>query len=146
MAYQHGYRETELVTHDFAETKKGKYVFFNDPSSTQWFSYRLFDVKHMVIVTYLFRGNPLSPHRLLFPIITSKGSFIITFPRQYHTHHSLWWTSYGPQVGTENSPNYKCLHHADSIGWSQILQASALLPELRPASIFCRTHWHKPNV
>ena len=29
----------------------------------------------MVIVTYFFSGNPLSPHRLLF-LISSKGSFI----------------------------------------------------------------------
>ena len=26
------------------------------------------DIKHMVIVTYFFKGNPLLPHRLLFPI------------------------------------------------------------------------------
>ena len=33
----------------------------------------LLDVKHMVIVTYFFRANLLSPHRLFFPI-SSKGS------------------------------------------------------------------------
>ena len=34
----------------------------------------------MAIVTYFFRGNPLLPHRLLFPI-NSKGSFVCTFPQ-----------------------------------------------------------------
>ena len=43
-------------------------VLFNDASRARWFPYhRLLDVKHMVILTYLFRGNPLSPPRLLFP-------------------------------------------------------------------------------
>ena len=34
----------------------------------------------MVIAIYFFRGNQLSPHRLLFPK-SSKGSFICTFPQ-----------------------------------------------------------------
>ena len=42
--------------------------------------HQLLGVKHMVIVTYSFRGNPLSLHRLLFPI-SSNGSFICTFPQ-----------------------------------------------------------------
>ena len=37
-------------------------------------------VKHMVIVTYFFKRNLLSPRRLLFPI-SSKGSFTCTFPQ-----------------------------------------------------------------
>ena len=48
-----------------------------------WFSFDtilLLYVKHMVIVSYFFKGNPPSPHRLLFPI-SSKGSFIGTFPQ-----------------------------------------------------------------
>ena len=84
----------------------------------------------MVIVTYLFRGNPLSPNRLLFSI-SSKGSFICTF-RQTGPH-ILWWTSSGPLVGAENSPNWKYTCHEDSIRWSQPLQVSALPPELRLA-------------
>ena len=52
----------------------------------------------MVIVTYFFRGNLLSPHRLLFPI-SNKESFICTFPQTAHTtafdepvvDHSLEW-------------------------------------------------------
>ena len=48
---------------------RGNFVLFNDTSKAHWFSYhQLFDVKHMVIVTYFFFRNPLSPHRLLFPI------------------------------------------------------------------------------
>ena len=59
---------------------KEKFVSINDASRAHRFSYhRLLDIKHMVIVTYFSRGNPLSPHSLLFPI-SSKGSFIYTFP------------------------------------------------------------------
>ena len=42
------------------------------------------------------RGNPLLPHRLLFPI-NSKGS------RQDSTYHSLCYTSRGALAGTRNS-------------------------------------------
>ena len=60
---------------------KGKYVSFNDAPRAHWFSYhRLLDVKHMALVTYFFRQNPLSPHTLPFPISTN-GSFICTFPQ-----------------------------------------------------------------
>ena len=116
---------------DMYETRwKGKFVLFNDTSWAHWFSYHhLLDVKQMVIVTYFFRGKLLSPYRLLNPI-NSKGSFI----RQDSTYHSLWWTSCGPLVGMENSPNYKCIHHVGSIhhaGRSKPLQMSILPPELR---------------
>ena len=87
-----------------ATSKKGKFALFNDASRGHWFSYhRLLGVKQMVIVTYFFKGNPLSPHRLLLPI-SSKRSFIYTFPQtgQYSTYRSLWWTSCGPLVGMEN--------------------------------------------
>ena len=48
--------------------RKGKYVLFSATSRAHWFSYhRLLDIKHVVIVTYFFRGNLLSPHRLHFP-------------------------------------------------------------------------------
>ena len=61
---------------------KVKFVLFNDATGTHWFlSYhRLLDVIHMVTLTHVFlEGNPLPPHRLLFSI-SSKGSFICTFP------------------------------------------------------------------
>ena len=63
------------------------------------FSYhRLLDIKHIIIVTYFLRENPLSSHSLLF-LISSKGSFICTFHQTGHTtafdglvvDHSLEW-------------------------------------------------------
>ena len=65
-----------------ASYSKVKFVLFNDATGTHWFlSYhRLLDVIHMVTLTHFFlEGNPLPPHRLLFSI-SSKGSFICTFP------------------------------------------------------------------
>ena len=63
------------------QESKVKFVLFNDATGTHWFlSYhRLLDVIHMVTLTHLLEGNPLPPHRLLFSI-SSKGSFICTFP------------------------------------------------------------------
>ena len=55
--------------------KKGN-VLFNDALNT--FYLRLFGVRHMVKDhSDSEKGNPLQPHRLLFPI-NSKGSFIST--------------------------------------------------------------------
>ena len=49
--------------------KQGAFVLFNNASRVHWFSYhRPLDIKHLVIVAYFFRGNPLSPDRLLFSI------------------------------------------------------------------------------
>ena len=64
-----------------APSSKVKFVLFNDATGTHWFlSYhRLLDVIHMVTLTHFLDGNPLPPHRLLFSI-SSKGSFICTFP------------------------------------------------------------------
>ena len=63
------------------KVEKLKFVLFNDATGTHWFlSYhRLLDVIHMVTLTHFLEGNPLPPHRLLFSI-SSKGSFICTFP------------------------------------------------------------------
>ena len=57
---------------------------FNDALNT--FYLRLYGVRHMVKDhSDSERGNPLPPHRLLFPI-SSKGSFICTIPdRIVHT-------------------------------------------------------------
>ena len=45
------------------------------------FYLRLYDVRHMVKDhSDREKGNPLPPHRLLFPI-NSKGSFICTIPQ-----------------------------------------------------------------
>ena len=57
---------------------KGIFLF-NDALNT--FYLRLYGVRHMVKDhSYSEKGNPLPPHRLLFPI-SSKGSFICTIPQ-----------------------------------------------------------------
>ena len=67
--------------------------------SYQW----LLDVNHMIIVTYSFRGSLLSPYRPLFSI-SSKGSFICTFPQtKQHIHlmDQLWtigWNGKYPKL------------------------------------------------
>ena len=54
-------------------------VLFNDALNT--FYLRLYGVRHMVKDhSDSEKGNPLSPHRLLFPI-NSKGSFTCTIPQ-----------------------------------------------------------------
>ena len=54
-------------------------VLFNDALNT--FYPRLYGVRHMVKDhSDSEKGNPLPPHRLLFPI-NSKGSFICTIPQ-----------------------------------------------------------------
>ena len=62
----------------FYGRKEGN-VLFNDALNT--FYLRLYGVRHMVKDYFdSEKGNPLSPHRLLFPI-SSKGSFICTIPQ-----------------------------------------------------------------
>ena len=59
--------------------KQNGNVLFNDALNT--FYLRLYGVEHMVKDhSDSERGNPLPPHRLLFPI-NSKGSFICTIPQ-----------------------------------------------------------------
>ena len=54
-------------------------VIFNDALNT--FYLRLYGIRHMVKDhSDSERGNPLPPHRLLFPI-SSKGSFICIIPQ-----------------------------------------------------------------
>ena len=54
-------------------------ILFNDALNT--FYLRLYGVRHMVKDhSDSERGNPLSPHGLLFPI-NSKGSFICIIPQ-----------------------------------------------------------------
>ena len=60
------------------EGEREKNVLFNDALNT--FYLRLYGVRHMVKDhSDSEKGNPLPPHRLLFPI-NSKGSFICTIP------------------------------------------------------------------
>ena len=79
---------------------EGGNVLFKDALNT--FYLRLYGVGHMVKDHSVSeRGNPLSPHRLLFPII-SKGSFICIIP-QDNTYHGFCYTSRGALAGTRNS-------------------------------------------
>ena len=76
-------------------------VLFNDALNT--FYLRLYGVRHMVKDhSDSEKGNPLPPHRLLFPI-NSKGYFIYTpSHRQDSTYHGLCYTSRGALAGTRN--------------------------------------------
>ena len=63
----------------FCRGRKEGNVLFNDALNT--FYLRLYGVRHMVKDhSDSERGNPLPPHRLLFPI-SSKGSFICIIPQ-----------------------------------------------------------------
>ena len=74
-------------------------VLFNDALNI--FCLRLYGVVHMVKDhSDSERGNPLPPHRLLFPI-SSKGSFICIIPQT--GYHGLCYTSRGALTGTRNS-------------------------------------------
>ena len=69
-------REREI---EREEGRKEGNVLFNDALNT--FYLRLYGVRHMVKDhSDSEKGNPLPPHRLLFPI-NSKGSFICTIPQ-----------------------------------------------------------------
>ena len=70
-------KKIEIKTRE-REGKEGN-VLFNNALNT--FYLRLYGVRHMVKDhSDSEKGNPLPPHRLLFPI-NSKGSFIYTFPQ-----------------------------------------------------------------
>ena len=67
------------VAMSLANGRKEGNVLFNDALNT--FYLRLYGVKHMVKDhSDSEKGNPLPPHRLLFPI-NSKSSFICTIPQ-----------------------------------------------------------------
>ena len=67
------------VVLSFNDKWKEGNVLFNDTLNT--FYLRLYGVKHMVKDhSDSEKGNPLPPHRLLFPI-HSKSSFICTIPQ-----------------------------------------------------------------
>ena len=77
-------------------------VLFNYALNT--FYLRLYGVRHMVKDhSDSERGNPLPPHRLLFPI-RSKVLLYASSHRQHNTYHGLCYTSRGALAGTRNSP------------------------------------------
>ena len=68
------------LSHSNSEGRKEGNVLFDDALNT-FLNLRLYGVGHMVKDhSYSEKGNPLPPHRLLFPI-NSKGSFICTVPQ-----------------------------------------------------------------
>ena len=75
-------------------------VLFNDALNTLYL--RLYGVRHMIKDhSDSEKGNPLPPHRLLFPI-NSKGSFICApSHRQDSTYHRLCYTSRGALADTK---------------------------------------------
>ena len=81
--------------------RKEANVLFNDELNT--FYLRLYGVRHMAKDhSDREKGNPLPPHRLLFPI-NSKGSFYASSHRQDSTYHGLCYTSREALAGTRNS-------------------------------------------
>ena len=74
-------KKLAAVTHKllFPTSSKERNVLFNDALNT--FYLRLYGVRHIVKDhSDSEKGNPLLPHRLLFPI-SSKDSFIYTIPQ-----------------------------------------------------------------
>ena len=65
--------------YNFILVKEGGGCFIYDALNT--FYLQLYDVRHMVKDdSDIERGNPLSPHRLLYPI-SRKGSIIYIIPQ-----------------------------------------------------------------
>ena len=74
---------------------------FNDTPNT--FYLRLYGVRHMVKDhSDCEIGNPLPPHRLLFPI-NRRVSLYAPSQRQDCTYHSRCYTSRGALAGMRNS-------------------------------------------
>ena len=118
-------KTVHLATSGGQNRRKEGNVLFNDALNT--FYLRLYGVRHMVKDhSDSERGNPLPPHRLLFPI-NSKGSFIIicTYHRQDSTYHILCSTSRGALAGTRNSsmgsPHEGSIHEQTLLPRSYIL-------------------------
>ena len=77
------------IYHQTSRRKEGN-VLFNDALNT--FYLRLYGVRHMVKDhSDSEKGNPLPPHRLLFPI-NSKGSFMCTNPIDRIAHTTAFVT------------------------------------------------------
>ena len=75
----YGYMASDIWLRTILIVRKEGNVLFNDALNT--FYLRLYGVRHMVKDhSDSEKGNPLPPHRLLFPI-NSKGSFICTIPQ-----------------------------------------------------------------
>ena len=83
------------------ERERERNVLFNNALNT--FYIRLYGVRHMVKDhSDSEKGNPLPPHRLLFPI-NSKGSFIWIIPQTGKHIPQPLLHSRGALAGTRNS-------------------------------------------
>ena len=80
-SFTYSYMAADMWLRNEIDNERGRKegnVLFNDALNT--FYLRLYGVRHMVKDhSDSEKGNPLLPHRLLFPI-NSKGSFICTIP------------------------------------------------------------------
>ena len=84
----------------YQDRKEGS-VLFNDALNT--FYLWLYGVGHMVKDhSDSEKGNPLPPHRLLFPL-AARVLLCAASNKQDITHHSLWYTSRGALGGPRNS-------------------------------------------
>ena len=93
----------EPLLHRTMYRKEGN-ILFNDALNT--FYLRLYGVRHMVKDhSDNERGNPLPPHRLLFPI-SIRVLLYASSHRQDNTYHSLYYTSRGALAGTRNRTMY----------------------------------------
>ena len=88
------------MTLGFNVVGRKEMFLFNDALNT--FYLRLYGVRHMVKDhSDSEKGNPLPPHRLLFPI--NRVLLYAPSHRQDSTYHGLCYTSRGALAGTRNS-------------------------------------------
>ena len=88
------------------------------------------------------RGNPLPPHRLLFPL-TARVVLYAPSHRQDSTYHGLCYTSRGALAGTRNSSMGS--PHEGSIQRPIAPWANALTTELHLAPRF-KKYVHRTSV
>ena len=95
-------RRQRLIQNINLGGKEGN-VLFNDTLNT--FYLRLYGVRHMVKDhSHSEKGNPLTSHRLLFPISSNVVVFLYESSHtQDNTYHGRSYTSRGTLAGTRNS-------------------------------------------
>ena len=58
---------------------------------------------------------PRKPAVTTYATLSIKEQLVFYMHFSQRKDHRVQWTSCGSLVGTENSPNCKCIHHAGSI-------------------------------
>ena len=84
------------------------------------------------------KGNPLLPHRLLFPI-SMQGFFYM----HHHTDRTAHTTTFVTPV-VEHWPEQEItqwVHHEGSIEWLIAPWTNDLTTELRPATLYAKDAW-----